>query len=200
MLDVILGERHLSPDERQAILDTKNQIYIRLLNSIGPNNLLPGVMQLILELRQKGYHIGVASASQHVDRILDRLQIKSSVQAVCDGKLVRHSKPAPDPYLYVADQLGVSPRCCLAVEDSPAGILSAIAAGMWVIGLGAAAKETNPNAYFDDLKGVRASQLQEVYDHWREWIRAAYLTHPRIIKQFCTMFVIINIDKPYTFC
>jgi beta-phosphoglucomutase len=47
-LNVILGERHLSPEERQAILDTKNQIYIHLLDSIGPENLLPGVMRLIL--------------------------------------------------------------------------------------------------------------------------------------------------------
>lgn len=39
-------------------------------------------------------------------------------------------KPAPDVYLYAAEKLGVNPANCLALEDSPAGSKSAVAAGM----------------------------------------------------------------------
>ena len=39
-------------------------------------------------------------------------------------------KPAPDIYLHAAAQLGYAPAKCLALEDSPAGTQSAIAAGM----------------------------------------------------------------------
>lgn len=43
---------------------------------------------------------------------------------------VRLGKPAPDIYLYAAEQLGINPRDSLALEDSPAGAKSAVAAGM----------------------------------------------------------------------
>ena len=46
---------------------------------------------------------------------------------------VKNGKPAPDIYLEAALRLGVRPERCLALEDAPAGIDSARAAGMMVI-------------------------------------------------------------------
>lgn len=43
---------------------------------------------------------------------------------------VEKGKPAPDVYLYAAEQLGADPARCLAIEDSPTGTKSAVAAGM----------------------------------------------------------------------
>ena len=43
---------------------------------------------------------------------------------------MKHGKPAPDIYLHTAEQLGVNPELCLALEDSPAGAKAAVAAGM----------------------------------------------------------------------
>jgi HAD superfamily hydrolase (TIGR01509 family) len=48
--------------------------------------------------------------------------------------MVARGKPAPDLFLYAAEQLRVAPTHCLVVEDSPAGIDAAIAAGMTAIG------------------------------------------------------------------
>ena len=49
--------------------------------------------------------------------------------AVVTGDEVREGKPHPEPYLRAADLLGVDPRRCVAVEDSPTGVASAAAAG-----------------------------------------------------------------------
>jgi HAD superfamily hydrolase (TIGR01509 family) len=43
-------------------------------------------------------------------------------------------KPAPDLFLHVASRMGVAPRDCIVVEDSPAGVRAATAAGMTAIG------------------------------------------------------------------
>jgi beta-phosphoglucomutase-like phosphatase (HAD superfamily) len=51
---------------------------------------------------------------------------------VC-GDEVTHSKPHPQPYLVAADRLGVDPRRCVAIEDSPTGTASAVAAGCVVL-------------------------------------------------------------------
>ncbi len=48
---------------------------------------------------------------------------------------VTHGKPHPEPYLKGAAQLGFNPADCLVIEDAPAGIESARAAGMKVIGI-----------------------------------------------------------------
>jgi HAD superfamily hydrolase (TIGR01509 family) len=47
---------------------------------------------------------------------------------------VRHGKPAPDLFLHVAAKMGVPPADCIVVEDSPAGVAAASAAGMTPIG------------------------------------------------------------------
>ncbi len=48
--------------------------------------------------------------------------------------MVARGKPAPDLFLYAAEQLGTAPTRCLVIEDSEAGIDAAIAAGMTAIG------------------------------------------------------------------
>lgn len=49
---------------------------------------------------------------------------------------VAHGKPDPEPYLLAARTLGIDPSRCLVVEDAPAGVRSARAAGCTVIGVG----------------------------------------------------------------
>jgi beta-phosphoglucomutase-like phosphatase (HAD superfamily) len=53
--------------------------------------------------------------------------------AVVTGDEVRHGKPHPEPYLTAAARLGLAPQACLAIEDSPTGVASAVAAGVLVV-------------------------------------------------------------------
>ena len=47
---------------------------------------------------------------------------------------VARGKPAPDLFLYAAEQMGVSPSECVVIEDSAAGVRGAVEAGMRVLG------------------------------------------------------------------
>ena len=49
---------------------------------------------------------------------------------VVAGDDVTHGKPHPEPYLTAAARLGVPPEACVAIEDSPTGVASAVAAGV----------------------------------------------------------------------
>ena len=49
---------------------------------------------------------------------------------VVTGDAVGHGKPHPEPYLTAARLLGVDAASCVAIEDSPAGVASAVAAGV----------------------------------------------------------------------
>ncbi len=82
------------------------------------------------------------ASSSSPDRLVLCLEVLGLRDAfgphVYSASLVAHGKPAPDIFLYAAEQLGVTPRNCLVLEDSATGVEAAIAAGMTVIGLLAA--------------------------------------------------------------
>jgi sugar-phosphatase len=73
---------------------------------------------------------------------------------------VTHGKPDPEPYLKGAERLGFAPADCLVVEDAPAGIQSARAGGMKVIGMAstyAADKLAEADEVVQKLAGIQVS-------------------------------------------
>ena len=101
------------------------------------DSALPGAVELVRGLRKLGLPLAVASSSQrsNVETCLDRLGIADAFDVVVTGSDITHGKPFPDIYLRAAGLLGVLPRQCLAIEDAPAGIEAAHAAGMtcWAV-------------------------------------------------------------------
>jgi HAD superfamily hydrolase (TIGR01509 family) len=94
----------------------------------------PGALELLDELCRQGVTIGLVSASPRsvVDTVLRALAPRSFAVVVTADDTER-PKPAPDPYLLAARTLGVPPSACVAVEDTPAGVGSAEAAGCRVL-------------------------------------------------------------------
>lgn len=85
--------------------------------------------------------------------------------AVVTGDAVARGKPDPEPYLEAARRLGVDPRDCLAVEDSPTGAASADAAGCVVLVVPhlVAVPETPRRVQRAGLSGVDAAELAEIW-------------------------------------
>jgi HAD superfamily hydrolase (TIGR01509 family) len=80
---------------------------------------------------------------------------------------VPNGKPAPDLFLHVADRMRVDPGECIVVEDSPAGVLAAHAAGMVPIGfiggshtnpsLGAQLTKAGARAVIADMRALKST-------------------------------------------
>lgn len=155
-LELVLKGRPVTEEQAQALMERKNAYYNELIKQISPADLLPGVRELLAELRRMGLKIAVASASKNARAVLDGLRLWESVDALADGYSVARSKPAPDLFLYAAAQVGVPPSECLVVEDAAAGIEAAEAAGMWALALGPAERfsDVRPHALLPSLEGV----------------------------------------------
>ena len=97
---------------------------------------LPGALELVEELRGR-VPIGVASNSPRgfVDAVLARGGFVDSFDAYVTGDQLENPKPAPDVYLEICERLGIEPSTAVALEDSPPGVASARAAGLFVIGI-----------------------------------------------------------------
>jgi HAD superfamily hydrolase (TIGR01509 family) len=93
-------------------------------------------MQILMELRGAKIKIALGSSSKNAKLVLQRLGIINFFDFIADGHSVPDLKPAPDIFLYVAEALKIPPDRCLVIEDAPAGIIAALMAGMWVLGVG----------------------------------------------------------------
>jgi HAD superfamily hydrolase (TIGR01509 family) len=92
---------------------------------------MPGVQEAVGLLRRSGLAIAIASSSppRLIDAACARLGLEW-IQVRCSALDEVSGKPAPDVYLTASRRLGLDPGACLAVEDSPNGVLAARAAGM----------------------------------------------------------------------
>lgn len=94
----------------------------------------PGARELLADCRAAGAATALVTMSwrRFATEVVDALP-PDSFDTLVVGDDVEKGKPHPDPYLLAAERLGVDPRDCLAVEDSPTGVASALAAGCSVL-------------------------------------------------------------------
>ena len=113
-----------------------------------PIPALDGARELIAAARERGLRVGLASQSiaEWVHPTLRAANLDGSFDVVVTGDDVALPKPQPDIYLHTARLLGVAPGACLAIEDSPAGVQSAAAAGMRVVQSRQASSAAPPQA------------------------------------------------------
>lgn len=99
--------------------------------------LKPGVAEALDFARASGLRIALASSSPYViiDAVLDAFGLRSAFEVIHSAEEEARGKPEPDVYLTAARKLGVEPAACLALEDSPNGVVAAKAAGMKCIAI-----------------------------------------------------------------
>jgi sugar-phosphatase len=95
---------------------------------------LPGTKEFVLGLPE-GSFAYVTSGTSDVAGARLRAVGLPVPEASVYGEDVERGKPAPDPYFEGARRMGIEPAHCLVFEDTPAGVQSARAAGMRVIGI-----------------------------------------------------------------
>ena len=137
-LDLILAAsgKSYSSGRKQALSDLKNRHYQSLIAHMSSADLLPGAVEALIEVREAGLLIGLASVSRNAFAVLDRLGIRSRFDYVVDAALIANSKPDPEIFLTAARALGVDPADCLGVEDAVAGVAAIKSAGMLALGIG----------------------------------------------------------------
>ncbi len=137
-LEIILkrASRMYTMAEKNALAERKNAEYVEMLDTLSPDDALPGARRLLSALQTRGIRLAAASSSRNARSILARLELDSAFDAIVDGNDIIHSKPHPEVFLTCASRLGVPPEQCLVIEDAQAGVVAARTAGMRVCGIG----------------------------------------------------------------
>ena len=133
----------------------KNEAYKQLVQKLTPGDILPGAMETLQKLKERGLKVAIGSSSRNTPVILERIGLADFFDSVADGNQITRSKPDPEVFLLAAKLLGLKPEECLVVEDADAGVEAALAGGMQVLGVGAASANKKAT--------LRAASLKEIH-------------------------------------
>jgi HAD superfamily hydrolase (TIGR01509 family) len=125
------------PGDGEALMDELHELVMEeALQGVAPR---PGALALLERLTDAAIPLAVASNSERafLERTLGGAGLlhDGPFAAIVSANDIEHPKPAPDIYLEACARLGVAPGDAAALEDSPIGVASAAAAGMFVIGV-----------------------------------------------------------------
>ena len=167
-LKIILEELNLSVDEEQFqdLANKKNKCYIESLEKLTDKDILPGIKELINDLKQKGVKIALASASHNGPFILEKIGLFDSFDTIVDpGKLSR-GKPDPEIFEVASAQLGLTPKDCVGIEDSIAGIQAINSAGSCSIGVG----DDKLSEAFRRVSSTKELSVTLLQDSWKNFV------------------------------
>jgi len=137
-LEILLevGGLTFPQEEMERMATQKNEWYLEFIHKMKPDEILPGVLPFLTELRQAGVKIALGSASKNAPLILRQVEVTDYFDAIIDGNKVSKAKPDPEVFLKAAEELGVDPNNCVVFEDAEAGVEAALAGNMRCVGVG----------------------------------------------------------------
>ena len=143
-----------------AVKDKRKELMEKCLDENGIE-LKPGVIELLIWLKEHNIRAAIATATdlERTTKYLEKLGIKKYFDKIISATMVKEGKPSPDVYLYACEQLERKPQECIAVEDSPNGVLSAYRAGCKVIMV---PDQTSPDAELNNKLFARVEKISDI--------------------------------------
>lgn len=157
-LEIVLenSPRRFSREEKLQLAEEKNNNYRRMLRGLTASDVPRETVQVLRELRARGYRLALASGSRNAAWILQKTELDRLLDGAVDGNDITRSKPDPEVFLKAAQVLGLSPAECLGVDDAAAGVQAIHAAGMLAAAMEPAARTGTGDWNLRDLSQLLA--------------------------------------------
>ena len=103
----------------------KNELVNKIIQDKGVDPY-PGSVELIRQLRHRGFKIAVVTSSQNCEAVLRAAKLDGFFELTVDGNMIQSQelagKPAPDTFLRAAKLLAVEPKRAVVIEDAVSGV------------------------------------------------------------------------------
>lgn len=154
-----------TPQQFAELAARKNKNYVEMIQKVSPNDVYPGILELLENLKQAGIKISLASASKNGPFLLKQMKLTNYFDGIADPAKVQAGKPAPDIFIEAAKIVGLTPHECIGIEDAQAGITAIKASGALPIGVG------QPEQLGHDIALVASTKeltLEFLNDCWKK--------------------------------
>lgn len=160
----VVQQRLDLPITADQVMHGRDEIFLQLVATELP--LMIGATEIVTWLRDETrLRVALATSGhrQYISAALGVTGLADAFEVIVTGDDVENGKPHPEIYTTAADRLGIAPELCVALEDAPHGIRSAIDAGMYCLAV--------PNEMTESIPGLDlATAVLPDLHAAREWI------------------------------
>ncbi|ADR24225.1 beta-phosphoglucomutase [Mycoplasma leachii PG50] len=125
----------LTTNQFNNLLEQKNLLYKKTLQSIDKSWILPGIIDFIKDLKKHNIKICLGSSSFNAKDILTKLELINDFDYLVNPNEIKNSKPASDIFLKASELLGLDVKECVVIEDAIAGVKASHNANIFCIGI-----------------------------------------------------------------
>lgn len=130
VVDIVCDQEdlQLTADQRHDVTKVKKRVYSAIFR---PTPLI-GAAEFLRTLQMHGYRVAIVTGTtgHSAEATLSEMGMRSCVELIISSELNIPGKPDPAPFLEAVRQLDVPKSHCLAVDNAPAGVSSAVRAGL----------------------------------------------------------------------
>ena len=133
IIEVLVKELGVNEDVDKLVKIRKEKYEERV--KAGELELTAGVVEFLDEIKRRKIKTAIVSGSHrtNVELALKTFSLEKYFDTIVSGDDIKERKPSPEPFLFGARALKVDPKDCIAVEDSKAGCMSVVAAGIKLV-------------------------------------------------------------------
>ncbi len=163
-LEILLewGDLKVPQDQFDSWLAEKNEDYLKYIDKMTEDEVLPDVPKVLNFLKKHGVPMGLGSASKNARPILKKVGLIPYFNTIVDGTQVSKAKPDPEVFMIAARDLKLKPENCIVFEDAIAGIEAANIAGMTSVGIGDRDILSEARYVFSDFTEIDLDFIKEL--------------------------------------
>ncbi|EAA0038118.1 beta-phosphoglucomutase [Listeria monocytogenes] len=152
-------ENDFTEEQIEALAADKNDFYVSLLKEITPADVLPGIKELIVDLKKQNLKCAIASVSKNARTVLSALEMEQEFDYIVDAAKITKSKPDPEIFVEVCRGLGLETSEVVGIEDAQAGIEAINAAGIVSVGVGSGLRDADMTVKSTGLLDLRILEI-----------------------------------------
>ncbi|HBK0038000.1 TPA: beta-phosphoglucomutase [Listeria monocytogenes] len=152
-------ENDFTEEQIEALAADKNDFYVSLLKEITPADVLPGIKELIVDLKKQNLKCVIASVSKNARTVLSALEMEQEFDYIVDAAKITKSKPDPEIFVEACRGLGLETSEVVGIEDAQAGIEAINAAGIVSVGVGSGLRDADMTVKSTGLLDLRILEI-----------------------------------------
>ncbi|MCV67236.1 beta-phosphoglucomutase [Listeria monocytogenes] len=152
-------ENDFTEEQIEALAADKNEFYVSLLEEITPADVLPGIKELIVDLKKQNLKCAIASVSKNARTVLSALEMEQEFDYIVDAAKITKSKPNPEIFVEACRGLGLETSEVVGIEDAQAGIEAINAAGIVSVGVGSGLRDADMTVKSTGLLDLRILEI-----------------------------------------
>lgn len=152
-------ENDFTEEQIETLAAEKNEFYVSLLQEITPTDVLPGIKELIVDLKKQNLKCAIASVSKNARTVLNALEMEQAFDYIVDAAKITKSKPDPEIFVEACRGLGLETGEVVGIEDAQAGIEAINAAGIISVGVGSGLRDADMTVKNTGLLDLRILEI-----------------------------------------